>query len=64
MSIAVGIDAGYDSHVVARMVVPTELTSEPTIEIQKNESNESEFKWVIFHIQYRLGVKWNIQMLC
>ena len=44
MSIAVGIDAGYDSHVVARMVVPTELSSEPTIEIQKNECNESEFK--------------------
>lgn len=43
MSIAVGIDAGYDSHMVARMTVPMEPTSEPQIEIQKNESNGSEF---------------------
>ena len=44
MSIAVGIDAGFDSHIVARMTVPMEPATEPQIEIQQNESKESEFK--------------------
>lgn len=44
MSIAVGIDVGFDSHIVAKMTVPTEPTGEPQMEIQKTEGKESEFK--------------------
>lgn len=47
MSVAVGIDVGFDSHIVARMTVPSEPTAEPVMEIQKNESKETEFKFYL-----------------
>ena len=57
MSIAVGIDVGFDSHIVARMTVPTEPTAEPQMEIQKTENKETEFKYAILCKQSIADVK-------
>lgn len=62
MSVAVGIDVGFDSHIVARMTVPSEPTAEPVMEIQKNESKETEFKFIISYMYYIIDVKSSIQM--
>lgn len=44
MSWAIGIDIGFDSQVVERLVGPIEGETEPSMEIQKTEKGSDSFE--------------------